>query len=101
MAERVGGASAWNADHSAVRRPGVVNDDLRLFRVAVPLQGDRETVILAGVEFNKHSAGLSGVGLAPVAGESRSVIAGPGVEFDSGGNTDWRMTLPRRLPHIL
>jgi hypothetical protein len=57
MAERIGGVSAWNAEYGVARRPGVVNDDLGLSRVAVPLQGDCETVILASVEFNEHGTG--------------------------------------------
>jgi hypothetical protein len=56
MAERVGGVSAWNAEHGVARRPDVVNDDLGLSRVTVPLERDRETVILAFVEFNEHGA---------------------------------------------
>jgi hypothetical protein len=54
MAERVGSMGAWNAEHGVTRAPHIVNDDLRLARVAVPLQGHCETVILACVEFNEH-----------------------------------------------
>jgi hypothetical protein len=63
MAKRVGGISAWNAEHGLGRRPGVVDDDLDLPVVAVPTQGDRETGACACVEFNEHGAGAF---LAPI-----------------------------------
>jgi hypothetical protein len=56
MAERVGSVGASNAKYGVTRGPRIVNDDLGLARFAVPLQGHCETVILALVEFNEHSA---------------------------------------------
>jgi hypothetical protein len=73
MAEGVGGVSAWNVEHGPAGCPGVVNNDLGVSRDPVPLQGDRETVILAFVEFNEHvlvflaSVG-AGLGGKPVRG---------------------------------
>lgn len=59
--ERIGGVDARDPDHGLSRGLGVVDDYLSLSRVAVPLERDRESVGVAGIDFNEHSRDLSGV----------------------------------------
>jgi len=61
MAERVGGVGAGNPEHDLFCGSDVVDDDLRVPGVAVPLERHRVTVIGASVEFNEHGRDLSGV----------------------------------------
>ena len=57
MAERVRSVHVGDPEHSLARSPGVVDDDLGLPGVAVPFERDRETVVVARVEFNEHGGG--------------------------------------------
>ena len=54
MAERVGGVDAGDAEHGLACGADVADDDLGLPSVAVPFERDRETVVVACVEFNEH-----------------------------------------------
>jgi hypothetical protein len=54
MAERVGGLDAGDAEHGLACGADVTDDDLGLPCVAVPFERDRETVVVACVEFNEH-----------------------------------------------
>jgi hypothetical protein len=54
MAERVGGLDAGDGEHGLACGANVADDDLGLPRVAVPFERDRETGVVACVEFNEH-----------------------------------------------
>src|SRR5512147_2147986 len=64
MPERLGGVLAGDGEHEHARGPAVGDDDLGLARMAVPLERDRVTRIVACVELHKHACLLSGFGVA-------------------------------------
>jgi hypothetical protein len=54
MAKRVGSIDVRNPEHGLACGPRVIDDDLGLSCVAVPVERDREPVRVAFVEFNEH-----------------------------------------------
>src|SRR3954463_10284885 len=64
VAECLAGVLGGNGEREHARGPSVSDDDLGLARVAVPLERDHVTRIVACVEFHKHAWLLSGSGAA-------------------------------------
>src|SRR3954463_13062223 len=56
MPERVAGVGAWDGNHERARGLAVCYDDSRGVRVPVPLERDRVTTAVAGIEFDKHAS---------------------------------------------
>src|SRR4051812_6035768 len=68
MPERFAGVLAGHGEHVNARGPPVCDDDLGLARIAVPLERDRVTSIVACVELHKHAGLLAGFGVCRTAG---------------------------------
>src|SRR5918999_4592159 len=54
VAERVAGVGAQNGENEQARVPDVGQDDLGLAGVTIPLERDRVTSVLAGVQLHEH-----------------------------------------------
>jgi hypothetical protein len=70
MAERVAGIGAWDAEDQQALVSAISYDDPRVARVPIPLERDRETSVLAYVEFHKHDWLLPGFGHSSVEMEN-------------------------------
>src|SRR3954453_11959941 len=96
-------------EHEQARGSIVSDNDLRLARVVVPLERDRETSIVACVEFYKHASRgrlqpTARARVRPWVAHGIDRLCTPGGEFGTGG-ADRRMRLaaianpgPRRDP---
>src|SRR5215207_11472896 len=62
MAERVAGICARDAEDEQALISAISYDDPGVARVPIPLERDRETSVLACVEFHKHDWLLPGFG---------------------------------------
>jgi hypothetical protein len=62
MAERVAGIGARDAEDEQALVSAISYDDPRVDRVSIPLERDRETSVLACVEFHKRDWLIPGFG---------------------------------------
>src|SRR4051794_1957503 len=56
VAKRVGRADGWNDERDLSVGPHVVDDDLGVPGVAIPLERHREAVAVSRIELNEHRA---------------------------------------------
>src|SRR3954454_575209 len=56
VAKRVGRADGWNDERDVSVGPHVVDDDLGVPGVAIPLERHREAVAVSRIELNEHRA---------------------------------------------
>src|SRR5688500_14452038 len=105
MAERVAGIGPWHAEHEQALVSAIGDDDPRRAGGPIPLERDRETGVMARVEFREHDWLLPGFGhLRHQACASRSAVASvsfPGPSRGWSGRTPGPVNNPVSKPGVL